>query len=78
MKGVLIDEMSQEKHHLTWDTYPDALLEMIIGLVENESFSDVTLICEDRKQIKAHKTMLSICSPYLKDIFHAGGALKKS
>ena len=67
--------MSKEKHQLTWDTYSDAMLEMMTGLVEKETFSDVTLICEDSKQIKAHKTMLSVCSPVLKDIFHADSSL---
>ena len=70
-----MDKMSQEKQNLTWQTYSDTFVEMMTGLVENESFSDVTLICEDSKQIKAHRTMLSICSPVLKDIFHSDSGL---
>ena len=35
----------------------------------NEDFSDVTLVTEDKKQIKANVNILSACSPVFKDIF---------
>ena len=35
----------------------------------NEDFADVTLVTEDKKQIKANGTILSACSPVFKDIF---------
>ena len=34
----------------------------------NDDFADVTLVSEDRKHIRAHKNILSACSPVLKDI----------
>ena len=34
----------------------------------NEEFSDVTLVTEDKKQIKANICVLSACSPVFKDI----------
>ena len=34
----------------------------------NDDFADVTLVCEDRKYIRAHKNILSACSPVFKDI----------
>ena len=34
----------------------------------NEDYSDVTLVTEDKKQIKAHINILSACSPVFKDI----------
>ena len=34
----------------------------------NEDFSDVTLVTEDKKQIKANINILSACSPVFKDI----------
>ena len=38
-------------------------------LMINEDFSDVTLVTEDKKQIKANVNILSACSPVFKDIF---------
>ena len=37
-------------------------------LMMNEDFSDVTLVTEDKKQIKANLNILSACSPVFKDI----------
>merc|ERR1739838_187135 len=34
----------------------------------NEDFADVTLVTEDKKQIKANASILSACSPVFKDI----------
>ena len=61
--------MHQEKYSLTWHTYSDHLISMMSELMMNEDFSDVTLITEDKKQIKANINILSACSPVFKDIF---------
>ena len=37
-------------------------------LVENH-FTDVTLACEDGKQIEAHRVILSSCSPFFRNMF---------
>ena len=42
---------------------------MMKDLMMNEDFSDVTLVTEDKKQIKANISVLSACSPVFKDIF---------
>ena len=63
--------MSLEKYNLTWHTYTDHLKEMMKDLMENSSFADVSLICEDMKIIRAHKNILSACSPILKGILAA-------
>ena len=60
--------MHQEKISLTWQTYSDHLKDMMTELVKNDDFADVTLVTEDRKHIKAHKNILSVCSPVFKDI----------
>ena len=36
-------------------------------LMMNEDFSDVTLVTEDKKQIKANINILSACSPVFRD-----------
>ena len=60
--------MQQEKYSLTWHTYSDHLKNMMKELMMNEDFSDVTLVTDDKKQIKANINILSACSPLFKDI----------
>ena len=60
--------MQQEKYSLTWHTYSDHLRSMMKELMVNEDVSDVTLVTEDKKQIKANINILSACSPVFKDI----------
>ena len=60
--------MHQEKYSLTWHTYSDHLKNMMKELMMNEDFSDVTLITEDKKKIKANICILSACSPVFEDI----------
>ena len=59
--------MHQEKCSLTWHTYSDHLRDMMKEII-NDELADVTLVTEDKKQIKAHKNILSACSPVFKDI----------
>ena len=58
----------QEKYNLTWPSYSDHLKNMMKELMMNEDFSDVTLVTEDKKQIKANIHILTACSPVFKDI----------
>ena len=60
--------MHPEKYSLTWHTYSDHLKSMMKELMTNEDFSDVTLVTEDKKQMKANINILSACSPVFKDI----------
>ena len=57
--------MHQEKYTLTWNAYSDHLRNMMKEML-NDDFTDVTLVCEDRKYIRAHKNILSACSPVFK------------
>ena len=60
--------MNQEKYNLTWHTYSDHLRELLQKMMKENYQTDVTLVCDDKKQIKAHKIVLSACSPVFKDI----------
>ena len=60
--------MHQDKYSLTWHAYSDHLKNMMKELMMNEDYSDVTLVTEDKKQIKANIHILSACSPVFKDI----------
>ena len=39
-------------------------------MMTSEDFADVTLVSDDKKTIKAHKSILSACSPVFKNILH--------
>ena len=54
--------------NLSWHTYSDHLRDSLKELKTTENFADVTLVCDDRKQIKAHRYILSACSPVFKDM----------
>ena len=56
------------KYNLNWQTFTDHLLLMYKDLYEEEKYSDVTLVCDDQTQFKAHKIVLSACSPVFKKI----------
>ena len=60
--------MDHEKYTLTWHSYPDHLRGMMWELMTSEDFADVTLVCDDKKSIRAHRNILSACSPVFKDI----------
>ena len=55
--------MHQEKYSLSWHSYSDHLSNMMKELMRNDDFADVTLVTDDKKHIKAHKNILSACSP---------------
>ncbi|XP_055846458.1 protein bric-a-brac 1-like [Episyrphus balteatus] len=53
---------------LRWNNYQTNLTSVFDQLLQNESFVDVTLAC-DGQSIKAHKMILSACSPYFQALF---------
>ena len=57
-----------EKYTLNWDTFSEHLQLMFKDLYEEEKHSDVTLVCDDQTQFKAHKIVLRACSPVFKKI----------
>ena len=58
----------QLHYTLTWHSYPDYLREMMREMMTSEDFTDVTLVTDDKKTIKAHRNILSACSPVFKNI----------
>ena len=46
---------------------------MLQQMLITGAFSDVTLVCDDQKQLKAHKSVLSACSPMLREILEING-----
>ena len=60
--------MDYEKYDFKWHNYPDHLRGMMKEMMTSEDFADVTLVSDDRKIIKAHRNILSACSPVLQGI----------
>ena len=57
-----------QKYCLTWNTYSDHLRGMLHNMMKSNYQTDVTLVCDDKIHYKAHKIVLSACSPVMKDI----------
>ena len=58
-----------DKYTLNWNTFSEHLQVMFKDLYEEGKHSDVTLVCDDQTLFKAHKIVLSACSPVFKKIF---------
>ena len=60
--------MSLEQFNLNWHTYSEHLREMMENLMNSHKSADVTLVCNDKTKFKAHKFVLSACSPVFQSI----------
>lgn len=58
---------SQQQFCLRWNNHQLNMLNVFDQLLQNESFVDVTLAC-DGLSLKAHKVVLSACSPYFQKL----------
>ena len=58
----------QEKYTLQWHSYSDHLREALNEMLLSSEFADVTLVTDDKQQIRAHRNILSACSPVFKSI----------
>ncbi|KAF2355658.1 BTB/POZ domain [Trinorchestia longiramus] len=58
--------------HLRWHSHSSTFTTMLADLHDRAAFSDLTIVCEDG-QVKAHKAILSLCSPYLSKLLSDKG-----
>lgn len=62
-----MDPLAAQQYCLRWNNHQNNLLTVFEDLLNNEAFVDVTLAC-DGMQLKAHKMVLSACSPYFQSL----------
>ena len=60
-----------QKYTVNWDFYPSHLQNMMNEMKKSDELTDVTLVCDDKIQIKAHKIVLSACSSIFKSIINS-------
>ena len=66
------------QHHekyttLHWHKYSDHLRETLSEMMISSEFADVTLVTDDKQQMKAHRNILSAVSPVFKEILQLDG-----
>lgn len=64
----------QQQYFLKWNDYQSNMVSSFKHLRNEKSFTDVTLACEGQT-CKAHKMVLSACSPYFKALLEVNFAL---
>ena len=57
-----------EKLCLQWNEFKESANVLFENLREDNDFADVTLACEDGKEVKAHKVILAASSPLFKTL----------
>ena len=60
--------MSEEIYYLKWKVFNSHLTSSLSDVLTENSFTDVTLVSDDKVQFQAHKCVLSACSPVLKNL----------
>ena len=60
--------MAKKYTLINWQTFTDHLKLMFKDLYQEGIYTDVTLVSDDQTQFKAHKIILSACSPVFKKI----------
>ena len=65
--SLQVFNMTDEKLCLKWNDFQDIVQTSFAELRSDIDFTDVTLACEDQS-IKAHKVILSACSPFFKKL----------
>ena len=62
-----------DDYSFTWKTFSKHLNQTFHDLLEDKSFANVTLVCDDQRQLRAHKFVLSACSPVFKSVLSNTG-----
>ena len=61
--------MEKEGYSMHWKCYTDHFKGMMQRMLVSQENSDVTLVCDDLRTVKAHKNILSASSPIFQKMF---------
>ena len=64
--------MEPQKFCLKWDAFQSSVTSAFDLLRQDEELVDVTLCCEGHR-VRAHRMMLSACSPFFRELLKVGG-----
>ena len=71
------DRDTEEKYEFKWEEHYNFLKKQLTELVTLKEFSDVSIVCDDQIEIKAHRNILSGSSPVFKNILHKNSLSEK-
>ena len=57
-----------EKFKLSWHTFQNHTKDLYEEILSTGAHADVTLVCDDQKKLKAHKFIITSCSPVFQTI----------
>ena len=60
-----------DNYSISWQAFPDHLQLMLRELHESKKFCDLTLVCDDQTQLRAHQSVLSVSSPVFQRIIES-------
>ena len=63
----MMSSINEEKFCLRWNDFEKNIISSFKDIKDDEDFLDVTIAC-DGNQIKAHKVILSACSPFFRTV----------
>jgi len=66
---MAVSSPQPQQYCLRWNNHQHNLLSVFEDLLNHEAFVDVTIAC-DGLNLKAHKMVLSACSPYFQSMFY--------
>lgn len=58
----------QQQYCLKWNNYQESLSSTFSELLASDSLVDVTLSCDGHQVVRAHRLLLSACSPYFRQL----------
>ena len=67
-KNVSDRTFMMDVFNLTWKTFGKHLSQTVQDLLVDDKFANVTLVCDDQRQLRAHKFILSACSPVFRSV----------
>ena len=59
-----------ENCNIRWDNFSEHVKGVLYEMMKTTQMTDVTLVCDDKKEINAHKFVLAVSSEVFKSFFN--------